>query len=193
MRWSFEQRSWARPIHARLLYCMYHGNEINHRTKDCPIYIGTKQKMNQDTTQPLPQLQSREDNHTMQWSSHNPQHSSSYPLHYPTQAYQNSNPVSSILPIIPLCHHQPSSTSASSINTPCQTIPMPTNSKPSQTHRHPHLHNKLRNLRNKSRIFPPMAPYLQSPEVQTQTLRPKGSAWITIAKLTMLLSKVPLL
>jgi hypothetical protein len=69
---------------------MYHGNETNHKTKDCPIYIDTKQKMNQDTNQPLPQLQPREVNHTMQWAPHNQQHSPSYLLHYLTQAYQNS-------------------------------------------------------------------------------------------------------
>jgi hypothetical protein len=54
---------------------MYHGNETDHRTKDYPIYIDTKRKMNQDTTQPSPQLQSREVNHTMQWAPHNQQHS----------------------------------------------------------------------------------------------------------------------
>jgi hypothetical protein len=50
---------------------MYHGNEIDHKTKDCPIYIDTKRKMNQDTTQPPPQLQLREVSHTMQWALHN--------------------------------------------------------------------------------------------------------------------------
>jgi hypothetical protein len=54
---------------------MYHGNETDHRTKDCPIYIDTKWKMNYNTTQPSPQLQSREVNHTMHWAPHNQQHS----------------------------------------------------------------------------------------------------------------------
>jgi hypothetical protein len=86
-------RGWGRgrgPYMPRPLYCMYHGNETDHRTKDCPIYIDTKQKMNQDTTQPSPQLQSKEINHTMQWAPHNKHHSPPYPLHYPAQAYQNS-------------------------------------------------------------------------------------------------------
>jgi hypothetical protein len=49
----------------RPMYYMYHRNETDHRTKDCPIYIDTKRKMNQGITQPSPQLQSREVNHTM--------------------------------------------------------------------------------------------------------------------------------
>jgi hypothetical protein len=68
---------------------MYHNNETNHHTKDRPIYIDTKRKMNQDTTQPSPQLHSREVNHTMQWASRNQQHSSLYLSHYPAQTYQN--------------------------------------------------------------------------------------------------------
>jgi hypothetical protein len=78
------------PYTTRPLYCMYHDNETNHHTKDCPIYIGTKHKMNQGTTQPSPQLHSREINHTMQWAPRNQQHSSLYPLHYPIQTCQNS-------------------------------------------------------------------------------------------------------
>jgi hypothetical protein len=59
------------PYMPRPLYCMYHGNETDNYTKDCPIYIDTKWKMNQGTTQPSPQLQYREVNHTMQWALHN--------------------------------------------------------------------------------------------------------------------------
>jgi hypothetical protein len=69
---------------------MYHDNETDYRTKDFPIYIDTKRKMNQDTTQPSPQLHSKEVNHTMQCAPRNQQHSSLYHLHYPAQAYQNS-------------------------------------------------------------------------------------------------------
>jgi hypothetical protein len=76
------------PYTPRPLYCMYHGNETDQRTKDCPIYIDTKLKMNQDTTQPCQQLQSREVNHTKQWAPHSQKHSPSYPLHYPP--YKNS-------------------------------------------------------------------------------------------------------
>jgi hypothetical protein len=33
-------------------YCMYHGSDTNHRTEDCPIYLETKKKMEQDSAQP---------------------------------------------------------------------------------------------------------------------------------------------
>jgi hypothetical protein len=52
------------PYTPRPLYYMYHDNETDHRTKDCPIYIDIKRKMNQDTIQSSPQLHSREVNHT---------------------------------------------------------------------------------------------------------------------------------
>jgi hypothetical protein len=63
----------------RPLYYMYQGNKTNHHTKDCPIYINTKWKIHQESTQPSPQIPSREVNHTMQWAPHNQQHSPSYP------------------------------------------------------------------------------------------------------------------
>jgi hypothetical protein len=69
---------------------MYHDNKINHRTKECPIHIDTKKKMDQELAQPSQQLASREVNHTIQWTPHHQQHSPSYPPHYPNQAYQNS-------------------------------------------------------------------------------------------------------
>jgi hypothetical protein len=69
---------------------MYHGNKTDHKTKDCPIYIDTKPKLNQDTKQSPPQLQPMEVNYTMQWAPQNQQHSPSYLPHYPTQGYQNS-------------------------------------------------------------------------------------------------------
>jgi hypothetical protein len=47
-------------------YCMYHGSTTNHHTKDCPIYLETKKKMEQDPTQPSHQSTPGEVNHTMQ-------------------------------------------------------------------------------------------------------------------------------
>jgi hypothetical protein len=145
---------------------MYHGNEIDHRTKDCLFYIDTKCKMNQDTTQPSPQLQSMEVNHTIQWAPHNQQCS---PSTTPPPALSNttiskySNLISGILPNIPVRHYQPSLTSANSTNnlppTPHQATPMPTKLKLSKTHHHLHLRNKHKNTRNNQRIFPPTIPY----------------------------------
>jgi hypothetical protein len=45
----------VRPSYTlRPQYCMYNGNETNHRTKDCPIYLDTKRNMDQESTQSSP-------------------------------------------------------------------------------------------------------------------------------------------
>jgi hypothetical protein len=45
---------------------MYHGSEINYHAKDCPIYLKTKKKMEQDSAQPSHQPTPQEVNHAMQ-------------------------------------------------------------------------------------------------------------------------------
>jgi hypothetical protein len=78
------------PYTFRPLYCMFHGRETNHRTKDCPVFLESKRKMDQGSIHPSPQTTPREVNHTMQWALPHQQYSPSYPSLFSHQAYQNS-------------------------------------------------------------------------------------------------------
>jgi hypothetical protein len=70
---------------------MYHGDKADYCTKDCPIYLDTKQKLDQELAQPLKQSAPSEVNHTMQWTPHHQQYSPTYPSFFPPQTYQNSH------------------------------------------------------------------------------------------------------
>jgi hypothetical protein len=71
------------------LYCMYLGSDANHHTKDCPIFLESKRKMEHDCNQHPPQSSSREVNNTMQWEPPHQPYSPSYPSLFSQPSQQN--------------------------------------------------------------------------------------------------------
>jgi hypothetical protein len=89
------------------LYCMYHDSDTNHHTQDCPIFLESKRKMEQDTNQPPQHSLSREVNHTTHWPSSHNHYSPSYPSLFTPQTDQNNqaqatitNPITTPQPTI---------------------------------------------------------------------------------------------
>jgi hypothetical protein len=153
-------------------YCMYHDSDTNHHIKDCPIYLETKKKLEQDSAQPSHQPTHQEVNHTIQWALHHQRYSPSYPLHFPAQAYQNRQ-------IQPLAYYQsyhygttnhPQHSSVQQITYP-SPVPQIT---------YPTLHNT--NPQVKTEINPPPPqPQAQEPPQQPYTF-PTHDTILTITE-----------
>jgi hypothetical protein len=72
----------------RPLYCMFHKRDTDHRTRDCPIFLESKKKMNQKHNQPSITITAKKVNHTSHW--HQPSQSSS--SNQPSYQHFNSHP-----------------------------------------------------------------------------------------------------
>jgi hypothetical protein len=181
------------PYTFRPPYCMFHNSETNHRTKDYLPHIPRVQKKNGPRIHPAfaaKGTQRSKPHYAM--GSPPPVIFSILPFTLPTTSLpKQSSPSPGLLPIIPLCHNQPSTTfinSTNNISSGSATNHMPNakknpilKSRKKPTLRH-HLRYKSKNPRSSLKPSPPMAQSSQFLAVQTLILTPKDSVEITIEK-----------
>jgi hypothetical protein len=80
---------------------MYHGDKADHCTKDCPIYLDTKQKLDQELAQPLKQSpQTYQNSHTQTPAYYQSYHYTITNCPQPSQSPQITYPQSSLVPQI---------------------------------------------------------------------------------------------
>jgi hypothetical protein len=155
------------PYKFKPLCCMFHGSKNNHRTKDCPIFLESKRKIDQESNPPSQQIALGEVNHTMQWAPHHQQYSSSYPLHFPPQANQNNQ--AHALAYCQSYHYattnHPQPWPTPQITYP-PTVPQITYSMPNNTNPH---------VKTEAYPPPPHLPQIHEPPQQPNTFPTRGT------------------
>jgi hypothetical protein len=145
---------------------MYHGSDTNHRTKDCPIFLEYKRKMEQASSRPSQQSSSREVNYITQWDLPHHHYSPSYPSPFPPQTHPNNQGQAPAYyqsyhyattnhthpPPVPQIAYPPP--------VPQITYPMPTNTNQQHKPESNHLHSRHASLHNKPTAFPPTTQFL---------------------------------